>query len=157
MQAHTVPREAVAAGTDLRYSDCAGGASLHMTRCAALPHGAGAPLYSAPFRSGPTHFAAAGSAFFYDSFCSSELHLRLHFSFGPAKIEKRSKEKKLPPTSAPCHRPIFLPLRGHRAQTAWAGSCTSVRQKVHRRCAGGRFAAVSRTAKPDGRDWVIRI
>ena len=93
MQAHTVPREAVAAGTDLRYSDCAGGASLHMTRCAALPHGAGAPLYSAPFRSGPTHFAAAGAAFFYDSFCSSELHLRLHFSFWPAKIEKRSKEK----------------------------------------------------------------
>ena len=40
------------------------------------------------------HFgAAAGVSFFYDSFCSSELHLRLHFSFWPAKTEKRSKEK----------------------------------------------------------------
>ena len=46
-----------------------------------------------PFRCSPTSFAAAGVSFFYDSFCSSELHLRLHFSFWPAKTEKRSKEK----------------------------------------------------------------
>ncbi len=40
-----------------------------------------------PFRCSPTSFAAAGVSFFYDSFCSSELHLRLHFSFWPAKTE----------------------------------------------------------------------
>ena len=43
------------------------------------------------------------------------------------------------------HRPIFLPLRGHRAQTEWAGSCTSVRWKVLRRCGRRRESYVSPT------------
>ena len=42
-----------------------------------------------------------GSFIFLFSFYGILLHWRLHFSFWPAKIEKRSKEKKLPPTSAP--------------------------------------------------------
>ena len=48
-----------------------------------------------------THFAAAGVSFFYDSFCSFELHLRLHFSFWPAKIEKRSKGRNSRPRPRP--------------------------------------------------------
>ena len=64
-----------------------------------------------------THFAAAEAIFFYDSFCSSELHLSLHFSFWPAKIEKRSKEKSAAHVSALKNRTGHYPPRNSRAES----------------------------------------
>ena len=95
MQAHTVLLEAVDAGTDLRYSACAGGAGLHMTRCAALPHGAGAHP-SLPRELPLSAGEAPGSVPFWHVMPWS-----LHFA---ARKRKSAKKRGRRPGENPCRR-----------------------------------------------------
>ena len=75
------------------------------TADAPFPFAGGAHFINGSYRSFRTeraHILRYRKCFlFLFSFYGILLHWRLHFSFWPAKIEKRSKEKKLPPTSAP--------------------------------------------------------
>ena len=72
-----------------------------------------------PFGAGHT-LRCRGSFIFLFSFYGILLHWRLHFSFWPAKIEKRSKEKSAAHVSALKNRTGHYPPRNSRAE--WKSS-----------------------------------
>ena len=96
-------REAVGADTVLRFSSCAGGAAPPRGTCIGAHRAKEISFALLSFSSlsvQATHFAAAGVSFFYDSFCSFELHLSLHF-LPVLTGRKRSKGRNSRPRPRP--------------------------------------------------------
>ena len=92
-QAHAVLPKAVEAGTDGRATALRrrSGPTTRSLRWRSSSKGdlICAAFLLRPFRCGPTFFSAVGVSFFYDSFCSFELHLSLHFSFWPCELSNQ--------------------------------------------------------------------